>query len=142
MSPTPSATGHRRRILVPAPAESVLWAPPPPPPPPVQDPPIYRALIRTWADRGRTLPGRHDPEWVRLAAPSVMYGYGEFGATTEPREPRFVPAPDPRGERQFNASRDPRNEFGVDAEPRGGFDTQRDPRGALSAPRDPRGGAR
>ncbi|MER6211946.1 hypothetical protein ACWDG9_32625 [Streptomyces sp. NPDC001073] len=24
--------------------------------------------MRSWADRGRTLPGRHDPEWARLAA--------------------------------------------------------------------------
>ncbi|MCZ4514477.1 hypothetical protein O3Q52_41380 [Streptomyces sp. ActVer] len=49
------------------------------------DPPIYRALIRTWADRGRTLPGRQDPEWARLAAPSAMYGYGRFSATRDPR---------------------------------------------------------
>lgn len=34
-----------------------------------QDPPIYRALLAHWAERGRTLPGRHDPEWERLAAP-------------------------------------------------------------------------
>ncbi|MDW4904337.1 hypothetical protein RB628_03035 [Streptomyces sp. ADMS] len=45
---------------------------PSPPAPP--DPPIYRALLRTWADRGRTLPGRHDPEWVRLAAPPAGLG--------------------------------------------------------------------
>ncbi|MDQ0954027.1 hypothetical protein QFZ24_007950 [Streptomyces phaeochromogenes] len=50
------------------------------------DPPIYRALIRTWADRGRTLPGRHDPEWARLAAPSAMYGYGRISATRDPRD--------------------------------------------------------
>jgi hypothetical protein len=59
----------------------------------VQDPPIYRALIRTWADRGRTLPGRHDPEWVRLAAPSAMYGYGSsamygYGQLSATRDPR------------------------------------------------------
>ncbi|MFI8931820.1 hypothetical protein ACIG3E_29620 [Streptomyces sp. NPDC053474] len=48
--------------------------PPPPQPAPPQDPPIYRALIRQWADRGRTLPGRHDPEWVRLAAPPAPSG--------------------------------------------------------------------
>ncbi|MET8859866.1 hypothetical protein [Streptomyces sp. NPDC004579] len=121
MSPTPSATGQRRRILVPAPTESVHWAPPPPPPPPVQDPPIYRALMRTWADRGRTLPGHHDPEWVRLAAPSVMYGYGQFGALTESRaEERFAPGRDPHGDGRFGASRDPRNEFGMGAaDPRG-----------------------
>ncbi|MET8095947.1 hypothetical protein ABZV29_05635 [Streptomyces sp. NPDC005236] len=131
MSPTPSATGHRRRILVPAPA--VHWVPPPPPPPPAQDPPIYRALMRAWADRGRTLPGRDDPEWARLATPSVMYGYGRFGALTEPRgEERFAPGRDPRGEDHFGASRDPRNEFGMSPEPLGD----------LSAPRDPRGGVR
>ncbi|AGS68301.1 hypothetical protein B446_07385 [Streptomyces collinus Tu 365] len=39
-----------------------------------QDPPIYLDLMRVWADRGRTLPGRHDPEWVRLAAPTVLRG--------------------------------------------------------------------
>ena len=55
------------------------------PPPAVQDPPIYRALIRIWADRGRTLPGRHDPEWCMLVAPPV------------PRGP-FSASPDPRGD--------------------------------------------
>ncbi|WP_405917638.1 hypothetical protein [Streptomyces sp. NBC_00728] len=130
MSPTPSVTGRRRRILVPAPAESVLWAPPPPPPPPVQDPPIYRALMRAWADHGRTLPGRHDPEWARLAAPSVMYGYGQFGAVADPRgEPRFVPVRDRRGEGPSNVPRDPRNEFGVSADPQGEFGAHRDARG-------------
>lgn len=62
-----SVTGRQRRIFVPRPAESV-------PPPVPQDPPIYRDLMRTWADRGRTLPGRHDPEWTRLAAPTVLKG--------------------------------------------------------------------
>ncbi|MFD5519250.1 hypothetical protein [Streptomyces sp. NPDC127066] len=132
MSPTPSATGRRRRILVPAPAESVHWVPPPPPPPPAQDPPIYRALMRAWADRGRTLPGHHDPEWVRLSAPSVMFGYGQFGALTEPRgEERFAPGRDPRGDGRFDASRDPRNEFGMSADPRGDLSPSRDPRGAV-----------
>ncbi|MET9902980.1 hypothetical protein [Streptomyces sp. NPDC006446] len=99
--------------------------------------------MRAWADRGRTLPGRHDPEWARLAAPSVMYGYGQFGASAEPRaEPRFVPVRDLRGEGQFNASRDPRNEFGVIQDPRAEFGAHRDPRGDLSADRDPRGDAR
>ncbi|MET9748746.1 hypothetical protein ABZZ92_23980 [Streptomyces ardesiacus] len=32
--------------------------------------------MRTWADGGRTLPGRHDPEWVRLAEPPR--GLGDF----------------------------------------------------------------
>ncbi|MEU6765835.1 hypothetical protein ABZ916_25365 [Streptomyces sp. NPDC046853] len=60
--------------------------PPPPPqpqPPHVLDPPIYRALLRNWAERGRTLPGRHDPEWVRLAAPQVRLG--QFSASRDPR---------------------------------------------------------
>ncbi|MFE9998552.1 hypothetical protein [Streptomyces avermitilis] len=39
--------------------------------------------MRTWADGGRTLPGRHDPEWVRLAAPPV--GLGQFGAGRTPQ---------------------------------------------------------
>lgn len=68
MTPTSSVTGHRRRVFLPAPADSIT-VPPAPPQPRPQDPPIYRALIRTWADRGRTLPGRHDPEWTRLTAP-------------------------------------------------------------------------
>ncbi|WP_438828052.1 hypothetical protein [Streptomyces tropicalis] len=59
----PNTTGRQRLIFVPPPAESV------PPPPQPQDPPIYRDLMRAWADGGRTLPGRHDPEWARLAAP-------------------------------------------------------------------------
>ncbi|MYT69266.1 MULTISPECIES: hypothetical protein [unclassified Streptomyces] len=61
-------------------------APPPPRPvanPAHQDPPIYRALIASWADRGRTLPGRHDPEWVRLVAPTVRAG--QFSGTQVPR---------------------------------------------------------
>ncbi|MFH9554303.1 hypothetical protein ACIBAH_13290 [Streptomyces sp. NPDC051445] len=38
--------------------------------------------MRTWADRGRTLPGRHDPEWVRLAAPQVRPG--QFSGYADP----------------------------------------------------------
>ncbi|AWT41915.1 hypothetical protein GCM10018783_63160 [Streptomyces griseosporeus] len=71
MTPTYSATGHQRLVFVPAPAESVPRAQAPRQ---LQDPPIYRELLRVWADRGRTLPGRHDPEWVRLAAPLVRPG--------------------------------------------------------------------
>ncbi|MEU9173604.1 hypothetical protein AB0D34_38555 [Streptomyces sp. NPDC048420] len=66
-------------------AESVpLVAPPvlPAPPPPPQDPPIYRDLMRTWANGGRTLPGRHDAEWVRLAAPQVRPG--QFSGSPAP----------------------------------------------------------
>ncbi|WP_260859995.1 hypothetical protein [Streptomyces cupreus] len=78
MAPTYSTTGRQRRVFVPRPAESVPLATPQ-----FQDPPIYRDLMRTWADRGRTLPGRHDPEWVRLAAPTVRAG--EFSAPRDPR---------------------------------------------------------
>ncbi|GGN71508.1 hypothetical protein GCM10011579_047840 [Streptomyces albiflavescens] len=93
MTPTYSATGRQRRIIVSAPAESVRQGPAS-----AQDPPIYRALMRTWADRGRMLPGRHDPEWVRLAAPPAMYGYGEFSIGRDPRD-----------EGPFGASRDSRS---------------------------------
>ncbi|GGW19641.1 hypothetical protein GCM10018980_74590 [Streptomyces capoamus] len=67
MTPTYATAGRQRLIRVPRPAE---YVPPPPPP----DPPIYRDLLRAWAERGRTLPGRHDPEWVRLSAPTVLTG--------------------------------------------------------------------
>lgn len=53
------------------------------PDPHFQDPPIYRALLHHWADRGRTLPGRHDPEWARLLAPPVHRG--QFSASRDPR---------------------------------------------------------
>nr|WP_079062146.1 hypothetical protein [Streptomyces griseoruber] len=60
--------------------------PPPAPaaPAPPPDPPIYRELIRTWSDRGRALPGRHDPEWVRLAAPQVRPG--QFSESAGPAD--------------------------------------------------------
>ncbi|MER7734504.1 hypothetical protein ABTX80_26795 [Streptomyces erythrochromogenes] len=35
------------------------------------DPPIYRDLLARWADAGRTLPGRRDPEWSRLTSSPV-----------------------------------------------------------------------
>ncbi|MER7720238.1 MULTISPECIES: hypothetical protein [Streptomyces] len=89
MTPTYSATGSRRRVFVPVPTGPVPPAPQPP------DPPIYRELMRTWADRGRTLPGRHDPEWVRLAEPPRGLGdvvaTGDFSVTgtfSVPRDPR------------------------------------------------------
>ncbi|WTZ39193.1 hypothetical protein OG241_10400 [Streptomyces sp. NBC_01390] len=86
-TPRYAAPGRFRQVYDTGPAESVPQSSPnqsspnqsrpnqgranPPAPP---DPPIYRALMRTWADRGRTLPGRYDPEWVRLAAPPVGLG--------------------------------------------------------------------
>ncbi|MEU9333386.1 hypothetical protein AB0D49_09505 [Streptomyces sp. NPDC048290] len=52
------------------------------PPPLPEDAPIYQALLLAWAHQGRTLPGRHDPEWVRLAAPVVRPG--QFSADRDP----------------------------------------------------------
>ncbi|PJN00998.1 hypothetical protein CG740_24225 [Streptomyces sp. CB01201] len=54
-------------------------------PAPAADPPIYQALLRHWASRGRTLPGRRDQEWVRIAAAPVWPGHSVSGS------------PDPRG---------------------------------------------
>ncbi|MFD4573266.1 hypothetical protein ACFWNK_17595 [Streptomyces sp. NPDC058417] len=78
MTSTRTAAGRHRQLFVPGYAESVQ----PTAPPPAPDPPIYRALMRSWADGGRTLPGRQDPEWVRLAAPAVRPG--QFGGTGAP----------------------------------------------------------
>ncbi|MGV2920968.1 hypothetical protein [Streptomyces alfalfae] len=65
-------------------AQHIAYQPPPvvpqPPQPHLQDPPIYRALIRIWADRDRTLPGRHDPEWCMLTAPREA-----FSGSRDPR---------------------------------------------------------
>nr|WP_237549505.1 hypothetical protein [Streptomyces sp. SID4950] len=52
-------------------------------PEPPQDPPIYRELLGVWAERGRTLPGLPDPEWVRLTAPTVRPG--QFSGSPGPR---------------------------------------------------------
>ncbi|OIK28759.1 hypothetical protein [Streptomyces malaysiense] len=67
MTPLYPATGRGLRVFVPRPAVPDRSAAP-------QDPPIYRELLRAWAAHGRTLPGRQDPEWVRLAAPTVRTG--------------------------------------------------------------------
>ncbi|MEU3253896.1 hypothetical protein [Streptomyces sp. NPDC006997] len=83
MSSVQSVTGRRRQVFFRRPAESVPL-PPQTPAPQVADPPIYRELLRTWAGHGRTLPGRHDPEWVRLAAPLVRPG--QFSASPGPRD--------------------------------------------------------
>ncbi|MEE1817578.1 hypothetical protein PUR59_21465 [Streptomyces sp. SP18ES09] len=40
-------------------------------PPVPADPPIYRDVLSLWAGQGRTLPGRRDQEWTRLAAGPV-----------------------------------------------------------------------
>ncbi|MGW7454898.1 hypothetical protein, partial [Streptomyces sp. NPDC054787] len=44
----------------------------------VPDPPIYRDLVARWADDGRTLPGRRDPEWSRLTS-SPIWPTGSSG---------------------------------------------------------------
>ncbi|MFJ9633867.1 hypothetical protein ACIQPR_26395 [Streptomyces sp. NPDC091280] len=74
MTATYASAERRRRIFVPAPVQPASPQP--------QDPPIYRDLMRTWADRGRTLPGRDDPEWVRLAKAPV--GLSQFGGLRDP----------------------------------------------------------
>ncbi|PWI09156.1 hypothetical protein DIZ27_17795 [Streptomyces sp. NWU339] len=68
-TPTRSTTGRQRRALAPPPVPQPAGHTTSPPPPQLPDPPIYRDLMRAWADKGRALPGRHDPEWARLAAP-------------------------------------------------------------------------
>ncbi|MEI5103561.1 hypothetical protein RB200_39945 [Streptomyces sp. PmtG] len=162
MTPTHAPAGQHRRTLAtpPASAESVPHrsqytpqppyphqspyspqapyspqsqpSPPPPQPAPPQDPPIYRALIRHWADRGRTLPGRHDPEWVRLAAP--LAGAGQFTAAYgSPRHTpfgeSFGPAYD-TGRGSYggarNAPYDPRRGGPYDGSPGSGYETGRD----------------
>ncbi|MFI5824450.1 hypothetical protein ACIA8I_36010 [Streptomyces rishiriensis] len=83
MTPTYSAApGRHRQLFVPSRPEPARAGSVPLASPAALDPPIYRDLLRTWADRGRTLPGRHDPEWVRLAAPQVRPG--QFGGSGDP----------------------------------------------------------
>jgi hypothetical protein len=84
-------------VFVPVPAGPV------PPAPQIPDPPIYRELMRTWADGGRTLPGRHDPEWARLAEPPR--GLGDFFATGD-----FFTTGDFRVTPDLTAPRDPRGD--------------------------------
>ncbi|MEU7554624.1 hypothetical protein AB0B01_20175 [Streptomyces sp. NPDC044571] len=62
------------------------------------DPPIYRALLARWADDGRTLPGRRDPEWSRVAGAPIwpsgpLFGdqagsWSESGPATAGRTPQ------------------------------------------------------
>ncbi|MER6995720.1 hypothetical protein [Streptomyces sp. NPDC000410] len=50
------------------------------------DPPIYRALLHSWASKGKTLPGRRDQEWNRLtAAPVWTDRTGWVSGTLVPR---------------------------------------------------------
>ncbi|MET9606844.1 hypothetical protein ABZZ17_17470 [Streptomyces sp. NPDC006512] len=39
--------------------------------PRLPDPPIYLDLIARWTEAGRTLPGRRDPEWHRIASSPI-----------------------------------------------------------------------
>ncbi|WSP97557.1 hypothetical protein OG444_07910 [Streptomyces sp. NBC_01232] len=64
-----SSTGRRRRPVTPGFEESVQR--PREQPQQAPDPPIYRDLLARWADAGRTLPGRRDPEWSRLTSSPV-----------------------------------------------------------------------
>ncbi|QEU89138.1 hypothetical protein CP969_08115 [Streptomyces viridosporus T7A] len=75
-TPAHSATGRRRRVLVPPPTEAAA-------PARVPDPPVHRDPVRARADRGRAPAGRHAPERTRLAAP--RWGPGRFSATPAPR---------------------------------------------------------
>lgn len=77
VAPVPPPAAAPGPVPAPAPVAAPPSVPAPAPlpaPVPVQvhpDPPIYRALYALWADQGRTLPGRRDAEWTRLAAGPV-----------------------------------------------------------------------
>ncbi|MEV6734976.1 MULTISPECIES: hypothetical protein [unclassified Streptomyces] len=64
-------TGRRRRPTPPGYEESVPQRQP--------DPPIYHALLARWADDGRTLPGRRDPEWSRVVSSPIWPSGQLFG---------------------------------------------------------------
>ncbi|MFD8015531.1 hypothetical protein [Streptomyces sp. NPDC058955] len=70
-APAAPAAGPAPTAVVPVPT---MVSVPLPAPVPVQvhpDPPIYQALYSLWASQGRTVPGRRDAEWTRLAAGPV-----------------------------------------------------------------------
>ncbi|WP_330295307.1 hypothetical protein [Streptomyces sp. NBC_00503] len=54
--------GRRRRAPAAEHEESVRHTP---------DPPIYSALLTHWAEDGRTVPGRRDPEWTKIASSPI-----------------------------------------------------------------------
>ncbi|MEV0413182.1 hypothetical protein AB0I68_20885 [Streptomyces sp. NPDC050448] len=64
-------TGRRPRPTPPDYEESIPQRQP--------DPPIYYALLARWAADGRTLPGRRDPEWSRIASSPVWPGGPLYG---------------------------------------------------------------
>lgn len=68
-------TGRRRRPTLPPYEESVHLAARQRLP----DPPIYSALVARWTEDGRTVPGRRDPEWSRIAASPIWPNGPLFG---------------------------------------------------------------
>ncbi|MFJ8012441.1 hypothetical protein [Streptomyces sp. NPDC096339] len=67
--------GRRRRPMPPGYEESVRLGPRQRYP----DPPIYSALIARWTADGRTVPGRRDPEWSRVASAPIWPNGPLFG---------------------------------------------------------------
>ncbi|MFE4639037.1 hypothetical protein ACFRJ1_37440 [Streptomyces sp. NPDC056773] len=62
--------GRRRRAPAAVHEESVQLA---------ADPPIYSALLTRWAEDGRTVPGRRDPEWYKIASSPIWPSGPLFG---------------------------------------------------------------
>ncbi|MFJ5809536.1 hypothetical protein OG906_28105 [Streptomyces sp. NBC_01426] len=56
-------TGRRRRPTPHGYEESVPLRNP--------DTPVYNALLARWTAEGRTVPGRRDPEWSRIASSPI-----------------------------------------------------------------------
>ncbi len=69
LAPAPAPAPPPVPVPVPVPAQGQAQAQVKPPVP--ADPPIYRDVLSLWASQGRTLPGRRDQEWTRLAAGPV-----------------------------------------------------------------------
>lgn len=77
----PAPPGHEESVQQPArqPVQPVQPTAPPAARPVWQqarqprhpDPPIYVDLLARWAADGRTLPGRRDPEWSRIASSPI-----------------------------------------------------------------------
>jgi hypothetical protein len=78
----PRTGQHRRRPVPPGYEESVQR--PGPGQPRQPDPPIYGDLLARWAADGRTLPGRRDPEWSRIASSPIWPSGPLFGSEDLP----------------------------------------------------------
>ncbi|GAA2924052.1 hypothetical protein GCM10010446_05300 [Streptomyces enissocaesilis] len=74
-----TSVGDGLRRLVPPPSVSAESVPHP------ADPPLYRALLRQWHSKGRTLPGRRDPEWSRLVTAPAWPESGRISGSLDPR---------------------------------------------------------